>query len=216
MDKSTKKQRYSLRKTQLGVGSVLLATVLLTAGAAKAEDSVIGPRRESLTDSIQGNGGVRFIERDKGEKWPKMPEQPERPQLGLGLGDGGATVTPLFPERPKQGLGLGDGKAEIKSGNESNPEDPKVNVPGKTDEPKEKLPETPKPQPRVAPKEKTKQEGENQKTPGSGQKPDTQAPQKEKSRIVYRVGRSEKSEKLSERGDLEKLDEDDYYDGRPG
>ncbi|WP_155974287.1 YSIRK-type signal peptide-containing protein [Streptococcus ruminantium] len=224
MDKSTKKQRYSLRKTQMGVGSVLLATVLLTAGAAKAENGVAGPPRESLTDSIQGNGGVRFIERDKGEKWPKMPEQPERPQLGLGLGDGGATVTPLFPERPKQGLGLGDGKAEIKSGNESNPEDPKVNVPGKTDEPKEKLPETPTPLPRVQdqpqptpkskPEETPKAEALKQEAPKkeTEQKPSSKTKEEGRYKIVYRAGRSEKSENLSERGTLGELGEDDYYD----
>ncbi|MDQ8821098.1 LPXTG cell wall anchor domain-containing protein [Streptococcus ruminantium] len=93
MDKLKKKQCYSLRKTQMGVGSVLLATVLLTAGATRA-DSVVG----------QGDG-----------------------------------------------LGLGGGAYIYGNGEHSEVEEPGVHVPEKGNEPKEKLPETPKPQPQSSP-----------------------------------------------------------------
>ncbi|MDQ8767669.1 YSIRK-type signal peptide-containing protein [Streptococcus ruminantium] len=49
MDKLKKKQCYSLRKTQMGVGSVLLATVLLAGGVVQAE-SIAG--ENNLNNSI--------------------------------------------------------------------------------------------------------------------------------------------------------------------
>lgn len=169
MDKSTKKQRYSLRKTQMGVGSVLLATVLLTAGTAKAELGLTSEHGSGfgLTESIQGgNGSARIINKDKNDKFPKKPEQPEPPQkqeLGLGLGGSGTEINSLVGpsgsghEGQRLGQGLGDGNVQIQSGNGTQGES-RVNVPEKTEEPKEKLPETPTPQPRVAPKAEPKPE----------------------------------------------------------
>ncbi|WP_155971182.1 YSIRK-type signal peptide-containing protein [Streptococcus ruminantium] len=160
MDKSKKKQRYSLRKTQLGVGSVLLATVLLTAGTAKAQLGLTGENGNGfgLTESIQGgNGSARIIDKDKNDKFPKKPEQPEPPQkqeLGLGLGGSGTEINSLVGpsgsghEGQRLGQGLSDGNADITSGNGTQGES-RVNVPEKAEEPKEKLPETPTPLPRV-------------------------------------------------------------------
>ncbi|MDQ8759390.1 LPXTG cell wall anchor domain-containing protein [Streptococcus ruminantium] len=65
MDKLKKKQCYSLRKIQMGVGSVLLATVLLTAGTTRA-DSVIGR---------EGGSGLTETEALKQEA-PKKEEKP--------------------------------------------------------------------------------------------------------------------------------------------
>lgn len=172
MDKSKKKQRYSLRKTQMGVGSVLLATVLLTAGTAKA-DSVVGPGGGfGLTGGIQGNSdpNISSIGQGGGE------HQKQGPGLGLGLNkDGRTQISSLAgPSGSGHGgnhlgltLGLGGGAYIYGNGEHSEVEEPKLHVPekGRTPEPDKKpevdqetLEETPKPQPRVAPKAEPKTE----------------------------------------------------------
>ncbi|BDD39927.1 YSIRK-type signal peptide-containing protein [Streptococcus ruminantium] len=172
MDKSKKKQRYSLRKTQMGVGSVLLATVLLTAGTAKA-DSVVGPGGGfGLTGGIQGNSdpNISSIGQGGGE------HQKQGPGLGLGLNkDGKTQISSLAgPSGSGHGgnhlgltLGLGGGAYIYGNGEHSEVEEPKLHVPekGRTPEPDKKpevdqetLEETPKPQPRVAPQPAPKTE----------------------------------------------------------
>ncbi|WP_156021603.1 YSIRK-type signal peptide-containing protein [Streptococcus ruminantium] len=188
MDKSKKKQRYSLRKTQMGVGSVLLATVLLTAGTAKAELGLPGEHGSGfgLTESIQGgNGSARIIDKDKNDKFPKKPEQPEPPQkqeLGLGLGDGGETKVESLAgpsgsghEGKVLGQGLSDGNADITSGNGTQGE-PKLHVPekGRTPEPDKKPEvdqetpeETPQPQPQTQPQSQPAPKSKPEETPKS-------------------------------------------------
>ncbi|BDD38022.1 YSIRK-type signal peptide-containing protein [Streptococcus ruminantium] len=204
MDKSKKKQRYSLRKTQMGVGSVLLATVLLTAGTAQAQLGLPGEHGNGfgLTEGIQGNNGsVRIIDRDKGEEWPKMPEQPEPPQkqeLGLGLGGSGTEINSLVGpsgsghEGQRLGQGLGDGNVQIQSGNGTQGES-RVNVPEKTEEPKEKLPETPTPLPRVAPQPAPKSKPEETPKKETEKRPDADK-EAYPFRIYYQEGISKREE----------------------
>ncbi|WP_155965166.1 LPXTG cell wall anchor domain-containing protein [Streptococcus ruminantium] len=191
MDKSKKKQRYSLRKTQLGVGSVLLATVLLTAGTTRA-DSVVGPGGGlGLTDGIQGKDGPQIMSltpdgggrRNPGDdRKPQVDDEaPRTPRLldgGTqdGLGDGGKTKVESLagPDGSGHGgnhlgltLGLGGGAYIYGNGEHSEVEEPGVHVPEKGNEPKEKLPETPKPQPRVQDQPQSTPKSKPEETPKS-------------------------------------------------
>ncbi|WP_155963968.1 LPXTG cell wall anchor domain-containing protein [Streptococcus ruminantium] len=188
MDKSKKKQRYSLRKTQMGVGSVLLATVLLTAGTTRA-DSVVGQGDGlGLTDGIQGKNGPHIMSlnpdggrrRNPGDdRKPQVDDEAPRPPRLLdggtqdGLGDGGKTKVESLagPDGSGHGgkhLGLNLGGAYI-YGNSDRPEveEPGVHVPEKGNEPKEKLPETPTPLPRVQDQSQPTPKSKPEETPKS-------------------------------------------------
>ncbi|BDD41856.1 LPXTG cell wall anchor domain-containing protein [Streptococcus ruminantium] len=200
MDKSTKKQRYSLRKTQMGVGSVLLATVLLTAGTTRA-NSVVGQPNESLTDPIQGRGGpnIMSLNQDGGD------HQKQGPGLGLGLNNDGSTrISSLAGpsgsghEGKVLGQGLSDGNADITSGNGTQGE-PKLHVPGETRTPapdkkpevdQETPEETPKPQPQTQPKPAPKSEA----TPKTESRPKTSETNEKNHKylLVYQEGLSSK------------------------
>ncbi|WP_156018252.1 YSIRK-type signal peptide-containing protein [Streptococcus ruminantium] len=185
MDKSKKKQRYSLRKTQMGVGSVLLATVLLTAGAAKAEDGVLGLGGGlGLTSPIQGKNDPNILSIGQGDRdrqkpgpqddrKPRVDEEPRKPRLldgGTqdGLGDGGKTKVESLagPDGSGHGgnhlgltLGLGGGAYIYGNSDRPEVEEPGVHVPEKGNEKEEPKPEeTPIPLPRVAPKAEPKTE----------------------------------------------------------
>ncbi|WP_156019693.1 YSIRK-type signal peptide-containing protein [Streptococcus ruminantium] len=180
MDKSTKKQRYSLRKTQMGVGSVLLATVLLTAGTVKAEDGVLGLGEGlGLTNRIQGKSDpdISSIGQGGGE------HQKQGPGLGLGLNkDGKTQISSLAgPSGSGHGgnhlgltLGLGGGAYIYGNGEHSEVEEPKLHVPekGRTPEPDKKpevdqetLEETPKPQPQTQPQSQPAPKSQPEETP---------------------------------------------------
>ncbi|WP_155962844.1 LPXTG cell wall anchor domain-containing protein [Streptococcus ruminantium] len=187
MDKSKKKQRYSLRKTQMGVGSVLLATVLLTAGTTRA-DSVVGPEGGlGLTDGIQGKNGPHIMSLNPNGGGRRNPGDDRKPQVDDeaprtprlldggtqdGLGDGGKTKVESLagPDGSGHGgnhlgltLGLGGGAYIYGNGDRPEVEDPRIHVPEKGNEKEEPKPqevpeETPTPLPRVAPKAEPKTE----------------------------------------------------------
>ncbi|WP_155973563.1 YSIRK-type signal peptide-containing protein [Streptococcus ruminantium] len=179
MDKSKKKQRYSLRKTQMGVGSVLLATVLLTAGTAKA-DSVVGPGGGfGLTGGIQGNSdpNISSIGQGGGE------HQKQGPGLGLGLNKDGKTQISSLAGPSGSGHGgnhlgltLGLGGGAYIYGNNEHPEveEPKLHVPGETRTPapdkkpevdQETPEETPQPQPQTQPQSQPAPKSQPEETP---------------------------------------------------